>query len=226
MKYKLMWWEDNGYHDSYFHGVYFDDADGQLHKADLGATAYGGGIGFDESYAMPTPAVVEASRKLLVEGIYQRLHSAEQHDVMKPADAKPGDILRLSEPHKSRKAGMMLDVGTRIRVNVCNAFGTFYRNGYNKPGRDNRSIVGTVLGQPDKLIRVPLAKCRLDRDLRSRAEELSYEHQYGPLFGMRAWESDNWALEVQKSVSKNKGTVLDTIPTTGQNGAETSSKQA
>lgn len=208
MKFKLMWWEDNGYHDSYFHGVYFDDADGQLHKADLGATAYGGGIGFSEEYAMPTPEVVEAARKLLVQGIYQRLLEAEHRDVMEPNDVQVGDIVRLLQVHKSRKAGTVLGVGVRIRVNDCQAFGTFYRNGYNKPGRDNRSIVGTVLGSPQTLVRVPLSKCRMDREpmpdteLMARAEALSHEHQYGPLFGMRAWESDNWAAQVAQQTGQ------------------------
>jgi hypothetical protein len=207
-KYKLCDWEDNGYHDSYFYGVYFDDADGQLHHASLGATAYAGGYGFDDSYLYPTPEIVELARKQFVPLIYSAISAAEQRDVLKPSDAAPGTILRLLVPHKSRKAGETLEAGTKIRVNTCNAFGTFYRKGYNQPGRDNRSVVGTVLGKPAVLIRVPLEKCRLDKEplsaaeLVARAEELSHEYQFGASFGCRAWLSNNWAAKVAEAAKK------------------------
>lgn len=200
MKYKLCDWEDNGYHDSYFYGVYFDTDDQDLHSISLGSTAYSGGYDFNGDYLLPTPEIAELARRRLVEHIFQAIKAAEIRDVMEPKDVKQGIWVRLLVAHNSRKAGIALQPGDRVRVNRCDAFGTFYANGYNHPGRHNRSIVGTLAGRLDKLIRVPLNKCRLDREpdtdeaLRARAEELSHNHQYGAMFGCKAWLSNNWAL--------------------------------
>lgn len=143
-------------------------------------------------FVMPqdTPErVYQRAEQLLAESIYQLIRSAEHRDILTPENAEQGDVLRLSEAHKSRKAGQTLPVGTRIRVNECTAFGTFYRNGYNHPGRHNRSVVGTVVGHPETLVRVPLAKCRLDQEpmpdeqLRQRAVELAKNRRFEQCWG-------------------------------------------
>ena len=209
MKHKLMDWEVNGYDDSDFFGVYFDTDDGQLHKIELGSTRYAGGYNFGAEYAEPTLEIVELARVQLARLIFVALREAEHRDVMEPRNVSKGDVVRVSTAHKSKIAGQTLDIGTRIRVNDCTAFGKFYRNGYNQPGRGNRSIVGRIIGQDPKpgevlppIVRIPLNKCRLDREpltdaeLQERAEKLSHEHNYGAAFGMRAWESNNWARKV------------------------------
>lgn len=128
--------------------------------------------------------VWERAEELLRERIYQLLRAAEEQTIQKPSDAKQGQILRLSEAHRSVKAKTVLPAGTRIRVNECSAYGTFYRNGYNRPGRHNRSVVGTVVGRPDVLVRVPLAKCQLDveptpeAELRQRAAEVAAKRRF------------------------------------------------
>lgn len=49
--------------------------------------------------------------------------------------------------------------GTQFKVHNCEAFGTFYRNGYNRPSRFNRQVTGwTADGE---FIRAPLAKLGL-----------------------------------------------------------------
>jgi hypothetical protein len=101
------------------------------------------------------------------------------------ARAADGKILRFTLP-----------VDTVFTVQACTAFGTFYRNGYNKPNRSNRSVL-SIAGD-GQLYRIPLAKLRMDRDpmpeeeLRQRAEALSHEHQYGAMFGCKAWLSANF----------------------------------
>lgn len=136
------------------------------------------------------PAIVlDLAEKALADQIFRLLRYSEENQIMKPQDAKRGDTLRLTEAHNSRKTGQKLPVGTVIRVNDCEAFGTFYRNGYNHPSRSNRSVIGTVLGHPETLVRVPLAKCRLDRELtsdselRQRAAELAHNRRFEQTWG-------------------------------------------
>lgn len=133
--------------------------------------------------------VWQQAEQLLAEQIFQLIRSAEHRDVLQPSNAKAGDRLRLSEAHRSVKTKQTLPVGTRIRVNEVQCFGTFYRNGYNQPGRHNRSVIGTVIGQPDKLVRVPLDKCQLDKEpmpdgeLRARAAELAKNRRFNQCWG-------------------------------------------
>lgn len=137
-------------------------------------------------------SVWEAAERKLAEHIFNLIRAAELRDILTPQDAKQGDILRLSESHNSRKTKQTLPVGTKIRVNDCTAFGTFYRNGYNHPSRENRSVIGTVLGHPEKLVRVPLNKCRLDKEpmpdaeLRARAVELAKNRRFEQCWG-KVW---------------------------------------
>jgi hypothetical protein len=243
MKYKICEWEDNGYHDSYFYGVYYDTNTGLMKEIQLGATAYAGGsYSFGVGYEMPTLEIIEKCRVLMAAHIFTVISNAEYRDVFLPEDAKEKDTVRLLVPHsgmvmvekpcqkcegkghwqnpcreadkrpcfachgrgrkrskeKARTPGgkilrFTLPVDTVFTVQACTAFGTFYRNGYNKPNRSVLSIAGD--GQ---LYRIPLAKLRMDRDpmpeeeLRQRAEALSHEHQYGAMFGCKAWLSANF----------------------------------
>ena len=246
MKYKICEWEDNGYHDSYFYGVYYDTDTGLMKEIQLGATAYaGGGYSFGVGYEMPTLEIIEKCRVLLAAHIFTVISNAEYRDVFLPEDAKEKDTVRLLVPHsgmvmveepcqkcegkghwqnprraedkrpcfachgrgrmrskeKARAADgkilrFTLPVDTVFTVQACTAFGTFYRNGYNKPNRSNRSVL-SIAGD-GQLYRIPLAKLRMDRDpmpeeeLRQRAEALSHEHQYGAMFGCKAWLSANF----------------------------------
>jgi len=223
-KYKLCWWEDNGYHDSYFHGVYFDQADGKCHGVSLGATAYCGGIGFTEEYRLPTPEIVELARVELAEIIFQSLRAAEHKDVLEPCvrNVKRGIKFRLLEPHSvyvklPNGKGFFLDAkGKRIkrtfaagttfvsRSDEAVFYGTQYRKGYNRPHRFNASLSTSYRdeGGSTWFIQVPLEKLRQDcepigdEELRARAQECSTHLQFGAAFGCKAWETENWAKSV------------------------------
>lgn len=256
-KFKLCWWEDNGYHDSYFYGVYFDTEDGQLHHTGLGATAYGGGIGFSSEFALPTPEVLELARRELAKHIFAVLRKAEDNDVLtpEPCNVKKGRAFRLLVPHsfyakgdgsclKCDGSGHWMNPRNKDDVRECfackgtgvvhgkgdfvkdasgkrvkttmpagtvvtalfdrvNFFGTSYRNGYNHPHRFNSSV-SVKFG--DALVRVPLEKLRQDAEpasdaaLMARADELSYNHQYGSAFGCKAWVTENWAADLAKQL--------------------------
>lgn len=220
-KYRICWWEDNGYHDSYFHGVYFDEADGKLHSASLGATAYGGGIGFTDEYLLPTPEIVERARQCLAPLIFATLRAAEHRDVYTPGPrhVKRGWRFRLLVPHSfylkaaggfakdaaGKRVKVSLPAGTVVRASGDGAdfFGTTYKNGYNQPNRENTTVTALVpVGEGLQHVRVPMNKLRQDVEpmtdewLLNRAEELSRELQFHAAFGCRAWVSDNWAAGV------------------------------
>lgn len=199
MKYKLCDWEENGYDDSDGYTAYWDSDTQTVGKDYTWSTRFAS-TGDREQYEYPTLEVVEAACQWLADYIFATIRAAELRDVLEPQDCKRNDLVRLTQEHKSRKTGQTLTVGTVIRVNDCQAFGTFYARGYNQPGRHNRSIIGTVLGKPSVLVRVPLVKCRKneepmsDAELRERAIRLSRDCQFGKALSARhAWDSNNWA---------------------------------
>lgn len=126
------------------------------------------------------------AEQLLAEHIYQLIRNAELRDVFEPQDAKFGTVLRLTEAHthkdKTTGAKTTVAAGTVGEVFWCGAFGTFYRNDYNHPNRDNRRV-GLRLLDGSKVF-VPLKKCRLhkepmtDSELRQRAEELAKHRRF------------------------------------------------
>lgn len=196
-------WEHNGYDDSDFYRAMYDPNTGELRKVETWTTRFachaplpyvvpedwtGGWVPYIPPSKVPE-SIWQRAEQALAETIYQLIRSAEHRAILQPQDAKRGDVLRLTEAHNSRKTKQVLPAGTQIRVNDCSAFGTFYRNGYNHPNRENRSIVGTVLGHPETLVRVPLSKCRLDREpesdesLRQRANELARNRRFEQCWG-------------------------------------------
>jgi len=252
MDYKIVEWEDNGYHDSYFYGVLFDDATGKMESVMIGATAFAGSSQTWRDAVLPTPEIVERCRLLLADHIFAVIREAEHIDVLTPSDAQPGDALVLLEAHtrqikapvpcerccgkghwqnprdatdrrpcfackgkgtvpkgdplkdaSGRIVRQTIPAGTRLTVIAVTAFGRFFRKGYNKPGRENRSVTGRT--DAGEVINIPMKKLRLakepmsDADLRERAVELSHHHAYGSMFGCRAWLSANYAAAVAKA---------------------------
>lgn len=199
-------WEHNGYDDSDFFRTMWDPNTQALRKVETWTTRAccsaplpyvvpedwtGGWSPYIPPERVPSH-VWEAAERALADRIFELIRSAELRDILTPDNAKQGDILRLSEPHNSRKTKQTLPAGTKIRVNDCQAFGTFYARGYNHPSRENRSVVGTVLGHPETLVRVPLNKCRLDKEpisdteLRERANKLATNRRFEQCWG-KVW---------------------------------------
>lgn len=217
-KFKLCWWECNGYDDSDWYGVYFDTADGRLHKTELGTTRAHCAIGFSEEFFLPTPEVVELARQALVPLIFDVLRRAEDRDVLipQPFNVKQGRAFRLLVPHsfyQKADGGFAKDEkGKRVKVTIpagavvvaradgAEFFGVQYRNGYNKPNRENTTVsVAWKTPVGVQFVRVPLAKLRQhaeplsDETLLRRADELSSGLRFESVFGPCAWTTDNWA---------------------------------
>lgn len=95
-----------------------------------------------------------------------------------------------------------LPAGLAGKVVDWRAFGQFYANGYNKPGRHNTTVQFRT--DAGKLVRASLSKLRLDEDykddsyLYGKAEELSYNYQFSALYPRFAWDTHNFAAEVAK----------------------------
>lgn len=90
-------------------------------------------------------------------------------------------------------------------VKYCGAYGKFYRNGYNQPGRFNRTV--KFLTDEGKLIKAPLSKLRMEREpltdevLYEKAENLSHGLHFGSMYPKCAWYDKHYAADV---VAKNR----------------------
>jgi hypothetical protein len=91
-------------------------------------------------------------------------------------------------------------IGLSGVVKYCGAYGTFYRNGYNQPGRHNRTV--KFVTDEGKLVKAPLSKLRLAREpmtdekLRERAESLSHDLHFGRMYPKCAWYDKHFAADV------------------------------
>lgn len=99
-----------------------------------------------------------------------------------------------------------LPAGLSGEVVDWKSFGTFYRSGYNTPGRDNTTVQFKT--DSGRIVRASLSKLRLDRDyqddqaLRQKAESLSLNLQFSKFYPRHAWDTRNYAAEVFKPLSK------------------------
>lgn len=94
------------------------------------------------------------------------------------------------------------DAGSRGKVLSCTAYGAFYRNGYNRRSRENRTCVirldsGIIIGIPLKKLRLEKEPVS-DEELRKKACELSFHYNFNKACGMRAW-GKHFALEFANS---------------------------
>jgi hypothetical protein len=196
-------WEENGYDDSDGYIAYWDDAEKTVKKYGHWTTRFGSGPAIQ--FIPCTKDEAKLARAWLAEKIYNTLRYAEHKDVLEPQSVSKGSEVKFIKAHKfdNKKTGEIVigAEGDCGRIFWVGNFGTFYRNGYNKPGRGN-CRVGVELTNGKRLF-APLEKLRLarepmaDDELRKRAENLSYEHQYGKMLSMRhAWDSINYAKQV------------------------------
>lgn len=294
-KYVLCDWEINGYDDSDFMAIYYDDANGTLTAYLHGSTRFGGCICHKEgglpeqpkgssgfhlcakldyepngqgsgSYKVremaewllsPTSAVVEAARKVLEEKAFLALTAADKllRDTPDVGDLVKGMKLRttasvrnqvnVTEPCRkcngtgkwenprnsadkrdcfacrgqgTHKVGKAKTEEGKLKYDIVPAetvgevvdwgsFGTFYRNGYNQPGRHNTSVI--LRREDGTTFRAALEKCRMERDyatpehLRNRAVQLSYNYHWPGATGSKcAWLTRNFGAEVVNAESK------------------------
>ena len=137
--YYLGDYEDNGYHDSYFYVVYWDDRIGETVNKMSGATAFAGGWNYSADLQREIPAdVKERIHAYLNARALAAMTAAELSRVMTPEPKQMEFGTRVRILKDSRKgcktpyrAG---DVG---EISGHYWFGTFYKNGYNQQTRAN-----------------------------------------------------------------------------------------
>ncbi len=203
----LCSWEDNGYHDSYFYDAVWNDETNAVERVSTGATAWAGGI--TQIPAVKDVRIVLQALDWLANHIYGAIRDAEYRDVLEPQAAPHGTELELIRDVKHK--GAVIKAGTWGDVFWSEAYGTFYRNGYNKPCRENIRV-GLRLPDGSKAF-VALKACKLkrepmsDAELLERATRLAEDCKFGAAVGMKAWESSNAARALYESWKREQGSV-------------------
>jgi hypothetical protein len=93
-----------------------------------------------------------------------------------------------------------LPEGTIGTVLSQKSYGTFYRKGYNHPDRSNTTC--QVKLQDGSIVPIPAEKLRLnkepmsDQELMERAKNLSYNYNWTPAVGCKAWLSCDYTFSV------------------------------
>jgi hypothetical protein len=207
MLHRLTEWEDNGYDDSDFWVSVYDDETNEVRAVLAGSTRFAGnapGEGPDLGQPISDPAVLQNAIRLLGEHIFRLLRETEDKDVLEPVAVERGVCVRLLRD--CRHKHFVLPAGTVGRVFWSGAFGQFFRNGYNRPGRQN-TRVGISLNDSTTAY-VALSACRLDREpegnepLHTRAWELAQHCEFSRMTGRKhAWDSENFAMSLFKKVN-------------------------
>jgi hypothetical protein len=199
MLHRLTEWEDNGTQDSDFWVSVYNDETNEVEAVLSGSTRFAGyaaGQGPDLGTPISDPAILQKALRVLADHIYKMLRDAEDRNVMEPVAVERGTMVRLLRDCKHK--GDVTREGTVGRVFWSGAFGQFFRNGYNRPGREN-TRVGINL-EDGKAVYVALSACRLNREpdddeeLGICAWELAQNCQFSRMTGKKhAWDSENYA---------------------------------
>lgn len=157
--------ERNGYHDSDFYAVVWDEEAGRLTTVEYGTTRFPS-CGSAEVDA--TDEVIEKARAWTLEATIRReiSHEARRVEEPGPGGFEKGDRLRLLEPvtFTDKKTGEVVEAAAGEAGTVIwkGSFGTFYRNGANRPDRGNTRVGVKFAGE--RVVFAPLKKFRLDRE--------------------------------------------------------------
>ena len=248
--YYLCEWEINGYSDSDWMAIIYNDETNSCHEVLIGTTRGAFPPHIKNSNAEPpTIEIVEKARLVLKDSILKNLIAKNSLNILEPQNVVTGDRIRLIQNHKNqvkvqvtcdkcngtgqwvnpkkltdlrhcfncegkgfnfggkiksddgKLTWLVIPAETKGEVISCEAFGSFYARGYNQPNRSNRQL--KVKLDNDQVINVPLAKCRLDKDLmsieaiESLADKMSYAYNFAATFGTKfAWYSRNYAAEL------------------------------
>jgi hypothetical protein len=198
--YRIADWEANGYDDSDFFESHYDTETGTLDAVEVGSTRYAGlcpervaELALVRPISEAPLEVVEAIRKIFVSSIHGTLVFAEERDC-EPQDANKGNRLKLA--YEVKHKGEKIAAGLAGTVFWCGAFGKFYRNGYNKPGRHNRRV-GLKLDD-GRSVFVALKACNREKPAESSeallviAERISWKVHVAEVIGCRAWLTHDW----------------------------------
>ncbi|MDA3961905.1 MAG: hypothetical protein PF961_14035 [Planctomycetota bacterium] len=144
--YLLAEYTHHGYHDSYFYDIIFDDEAVTITDKMIGATAFAGGrIG---SYEPLSDVIVKQVREYFTGLLCDHYMEVETRICLTP----PIDALAPGVAVRTTRVIRGTDRATRGKIQIPadsvahivshpRAFGTFYRNGANRPNRDNARVL-------------------------------------------------------------------------------------
>jgi hypothetical protein len=170
--------EENGYDDSDFFAIFFDTETGTIKKEMYGSTRGPSPRVAPAEYIRDVPAEIMAqAREILIRDACKSMKASDRRAVDEPETVSKGEGLTLLVDgfFKDKKTGEKIEyrAGETGSVIWVGNFGTFYRNGYNRPGRQN-CRVGIALSS-GRTVFVGLEKCKLsrpylsDEDIEARA---------------------------------------------------------
>ena len=156
-------WEYNGRDDSDFYVLWWDSEAGTCVREEVGTTRFAGGIKPVPPESRAWPEVeVERCREWVRQRLVSRLGTLEAERINEPGSFAKGDAVEFLAEHTSRKDSVTAKKGDTGRVFWTGHYGTFYRNGYNRPGRHNLRV-GVRLADGSSIF-VPASKLKLDEE--------------------------------------------------------------
>lgn len=162
MKYFIGDYEDNGYHDSYFHVVFWDTEKGAVENVQYAATAYGGGWDWHKEIERDIPAdIIQQIRDWRFEQILPAFIEAEKQRCFEPSASQmtaPTRVRLLKDGKRGKTPYNKDEVGV---VTGQYWFGQFFSNGYKTKDRHN-GRVGIQIG--NRRVFCAMTVVRLDEE--------------------------------------------------------------
>lgn len=159
--------EFNGRDDSDFYALVWDETESKIKRIEYATTrfwTYGNSAQIDA-----TPEVKAKALAYWLDNYAKYYIDEYKVNTLEPQIVDKGDKVIFSRKVNSRKYGQIKE-GTKGKAFWCGAYGTFYKNGYNKPCRANRRA-GVELENGQKVF-VALSALSLDRPLLTYEEGL------------------------------------------------------
>jgi hypothetical protein len=132
--------ERNGYHDSDFYAMVWNGE--AIRSVEYATTRFGGG---GTARVDATAETVEAARAYVAKLLASRYTEAERRRLDEPVSLSKGERVRFLKKvtftdKKRGGAKVTANAGETGVVIWAGHFGTFYRNGYNRPDRSNLRV--------------------------------------------------------------------------------------
>lgn len=182
--YYLGDYERNGYDDSDFHVVYWDDRIGEIRNVQYGSTRYAGGWNYD---VLQREIPADVAERITAHINALNLASLTRHEIARVMEPEPRQMefgTRVRITKDSRKGCKTpYRAGEVGEVSGHYWFGTFYKNGYNQKTRAN-GRAGVRLSD-GRTVFVAMTLLRLDCD--PDLERVEREARHAKLSCPHAW---------------------------------------
>jgi hypothetical protein len=212
--------ERNGLSDSDFYTIWYDANKNTIECIESGSTRYySGGVDLNQLHKNKlTPELTEKARLVLREVIFNHAKADNASMVRNPQLEHFTMHTKFEASEPIRKKGddgkfYVIPTGTVVEVvGKPTAFGTFYRNGYNRPNPKNSTVScrmndGSYVYLPCHKLKLPESELLTDEVLMKVADAISYrgnwllalDHGYDPTY--MGWLSKGVKIELATAVS-------------------------